>query len=267
MKTTIVYYSKTGNTRKIAEVMAQALHASALPLNLAKKGRKSRVELAAEKGAWNRALSEAKEAELVIIGTPTQFRKPHPLVVKFAREAAPTKVAVFCTYYGMLGATLIDMEAILRQHGAKFVGALALRVGTEQYRFRQDVSQYAERIADAHIALAGKFARGFLQRATPVKLRLRGACGRDCRECMEFREHKCQGASLRCWSGRSCPAFDCCVLKKSLQACEQCADNRTCGLRASPFRRKVRQFDDGANLSQPVRPAAKSSSKVPAAGQ
>jgi flavodoxin len=82
MKATIVYYSKTGNTRKIAEVMAQALQVDALPLSLAKKGRRTKDELAAEKVARDRALSEAKEAELVILGTPTQFRKPHPSVVR-----------------------------------------------------------------------------------------------------------------------------------------------------------------------------------------
>lgn len=236
MKATILYYSKTGNTRKIAEVMAQALQVDALPLNFAKKGRRTKDELAAEKVAWNRALSEAKAAELVILGTPTQFRKPHPSVVKFVQEAEPVRVAVFCTYYGMLGATLIDMEAISRQHGARFVGGLALCVGTERYRFRQDVSQYTDTVADTHIALAGEFARRFFQPVEPVELKLRGACGRDCQECLKYREHKCEGAGMRCWSGRHCRAFDCCILKKSLDACERCTESRSCGLRASPFR-------------------------------
>ena len=258
MKATIVYYSKTGNTRKIAEVMAQALPVNVLPLNLAKKGRKTKAERAAEKAAWSRALCEAKEAELVILGTPTQFRKPHPAVVKFVQEAKPARVAAFCTCYGMLGATLIDMEAILRQHGATFVGALALRVGTERYRFRQNVSQYTDRVADTHIALARKFARRLFQPVEPVKLRLRGVCGRDCQKCLKYRERKCEGAAVRCWSGRHCPVFDCCILKKSLDACERCTEHRTCGLRASPFRRETSQPDHATNGNQPFRPETNS---------
>jgi flavodoxin len=262
MKATIAYYSKTGNTRKIAEVMAQTLQVDALPLNLAKIGRKTKDELAAEKVAWNRALSEAKEAELVILGTPTQFRKPHPSLVKFVQEAKPVRAAVFCTYYGMLGATLIDMEAILRQHGARFVGGLALRVGTEQYRFRQDVSQYTDRVADTHIALARKFAYGFFRPFEPVELRLRGACGRDCRECLKYREHKCEGAGMRCWSGRHCRSFDCCILKKSLDACERCTESRSCGLRARPFRTEASQQGGAANRSQPFRSDTNSTSSA-----
>jgi flavodoxin len=262
MKATIVYYSKTGNTRKIAEIMAQTLQVAALPLNLAKKGRKTKDELAAEKVAWSRALTEAKEAELVILGTPTQFRKPHPSAVNFVQEAEPVSVAVFCTYYGMLGATLIDMEAILRQHGARFVGGLALRVGTEQYRFRHDVSQYADVVTDTHIALAREFARRFFRPVEPVGLRLRGVCGRDCRECSKYREHKCEGAGMRCWSGRHCRAFDCCILKKSLDECERCTESRSCGLRARPFRTEASQQDSAANGSQPIRSDTNSTSSA-----
>lgn len=231
MKAAVVYYSKTGNTRKIAEVVAQALRVEALPLSLATKGRKTRDELAAEKVAWQRALSAAKSAELVILGTPTQFRKPHPSVVKFLEEAEPAGVAVFCTYYGMLGATLIDLEAVVRQHGHRFFGGLAVRVGTEKYRFRQDVSQYAEAITDQHVTLAERFACRFRKSLRSVRPRLRGACGRDCRQCLKYRERQCEGAAVRCWSGRDCRVFDCCVLKKSLDACASCPENGSCALR------------------------------------
>jgi flavodoxin len=236
LKAVIVYYSKTGNTRKIAEAMAESLQVEALPLSLAKKGRRTKDEVAAEKAMWSRALSEAKEADIVIIGTPTEFRKPHPTVVKFMEEAKPARSAIFCTYYGMLGATLIDMEATLRQHGSQFAGGLAVRVGTEQYRFRQDVSQYTDKIADKHIALARKFARRFSRPVEPVEPRLRGPCGKNCQECSKYREHQCEGVAVRCWSSRHCRAFDCCILKKSLDACDQCTKSRSCALRTSPFR-------------------------------
>jgi flavodoxin len=232
MKAVVVYYSKTGNTKQIAEAIAQSLHVEALPLNLVKKGRKTKDELAAEKAAWNQALSAANAAELVILGTPTEFRKPHPTVVKFMEEAEPAKMGVFCTYYGMLGATLIDMEAISRQQGTQLVGSLAVRVGTEQYRFRQDVSQYTDKIGDSHFAQAREFAKRLSRPAEPAKPRLHGPCGKDCQACAKYQEHQCEGAGTRCWSGRHCRAFDCCVLKKSLETCEQCAKSPSCSFLA-----------------------------------
>jgi hypothetical protein len=211
--------------------MGHTLQIDALPLNLVKKSRKSKDELAAEKLGWIRALGEAGKADLLIIGTPTEFRKPHPTAVKFMEEARPIRAAVFCTYYGMLGATLIDMEAILRQHGVEFFGGLALCVGSEKYRFRRDVSQYADKVGEKHFALAAEFAQKFLQPVGPSELRLRGACGKDCRACLKYQEHKCEGAGIRCWSGRHCSAFDCAIPKKSLAACEQCDESLSCGLR------------------------------------
>ena len=208
--------------------MAGALHIPALPLCLVKGGRKSKADLAAEKAAWERALYEAKAADLVILGTPTQFRKPHPSVVKFLDEARPDQVAIFCTYYGMLGATLIDLEAISRQRGARFVGTLALRVGTERYRFRRNVSLYADVVTDAHIAQAGQFARNFVHPVEQVELRSRGVCGKDCRAWAKYRAHQCEGAGVRCWSGRQCRVFDCCVLRRSLETCDRCPERSAC---------------------------------------
>lgn len=253
MKSAIVYYSRTGNTKRVAEAMAQAIQIEALPLNLPKKGRKTKQELAIEKTLWARAISKAKEAEMVFIGTPTELRRPHPLVVKFVQKAGLKNAAVFCTYYGMLGATLIDMEVILRQHGTRFVGGLALCVGTDRYRFRRDVSQYIDRITDAHITQAREFACGFLQPVEPVELRLRGVCGRDCRQCSKYKERQCEGAGIRCWSGRHCQVFECCVLKRSLLGCERCTSIRSCRQRDIPFGAKANQPDGPANGSQPFR--------------
>jgi flavodoxin len=238
-KSVIVYYSRTGNTKRIAEAMAQTIQIEALPLNLIKKGRKTKQELAIEKELWLQAISAAEEAAMVFIGTPTEMRRPHQLVMKFAQKADIKNAAVFCTYYGMLGATLIDMEAILRQCGTQFIGGLALRVGTDKYRFHRDVSQYIDQITDAHINQAREFARGFLQPVEPIELRMQGLCGRDCRQCSKYKKQQCDGAGIQCWSGRHCYIFECCVLKKNLLGCEQCTNSPSCRRRDIPFGTKA----------------------------
>ena len=48
MKVAVVYYSQSGNTRRIAEEIAQVLHGRAFPLDAAEKGRKTRNDMARE---------------------------------------------------------------------------------------------------------------------------------------------------------------------------------------------------------------------------
>ncbi len=234
MKSVLIYYSKTGNTQRVAEVMAQEIQTEALPLNIMKKGRRTKEDLETDRALFFQAIGRANKAEIVIIGTPTERRKPHPRVMEFIEGIKARKVAIFCTYYGMLGATMIDMEARLRQAGIQLVGKLNLCVGTERYRFRQDVSQYVELITEAHVLEAKEFARHYcLQKVKPVKLRLRGICGKDCSKCLRYQEQQCEGAGIRCWSGSNCEVFECCVIKKSLTGCDKCKIGQSCSKRSN----------------------------------
>jgi hypothetical protein len=198
-----------------------------------KKGRKTKKEIEKENTLFSQAIDRANKADIAVIGTPTEFRKPHPRVMEFINAIKPGKVAIFCTNYGMLGATLIDMEARLRQVDSQLIGKLNLCVGTEQYRFRQDVSQYVEQITKAHILEAKQFARHCcLQKAKPVELRLWGICGKNCSKCARYQERQCEGAGIRCWSGSNCEVFDCCVIKKSLTGCDKCKIGQSCSKRS-----------------------------------
>ena len=253
MRPVVVYYSKTGNTRRVAEAMARSLQTEALPLNLAKKGRRNKAELAKEKALREKCLSQAEDAGIVLIGTPTEFRRPHPMVVKFIKEAAFNRAAVFCTCYGMVGATLIDMEALLRQKGKQFMGGLAVRVGTDKYRFRQDVNRYVDRLSNSHLSEAADFARAVVRRDALLPVRLHGVCGRDCRRCSKYQSGECEGAGARCWSGRNCEVFDCCIIKKSLTGCDKCKSLGCCSKRDSRLRAKARQHGGVASGSRPFR--------------
>ena len=230
MKSVVIYYSKTGNTRRIAEVIAHEIQCEALPLNLAKQGRLSGQETALESAYFSEALDKAQAAELVLIGTPTEFRKPHPRVVEFIRQAHIHQAAIFCTFYGMLGGTLLDMEAMLRKKGACLVAGTSFRLGTEAYRFRQNIHEYVEEITAANLKAALHFAGMCGGSPPPIPARLRGVCGNDCTACTLHQTGKCPGAGVNCWSGRECGIYTCCVLKKSLPDCEKCQYFSQCNL-------------------------------------
>lgn len=203
-KPLVVYCSITGNTKRIAEEIERAGGGEALQLNVAKKDRKKRSELREEAALMQAALEKADASDIVFIGTPAEFRRPHPQVMEFIGALDAKRAAVFCTYNGMLGAMLIDMEARLQQRGIRFAGKLDVRVGTKEYKFRKNVDQYNENLTEAHLSSAAEFAKSCLAEDSLIKPRLRGICGRDCRECGAYKENKYKGAAARCWSGREC---------------------------------------------------------------
>ena len=186
MNSLVVYFSKTGNTKIIAQTIAQELYCESLPLNLMKHGRKTKAELEIEANLVRTAIERSKNVEMLFLGTPTEFRKPHPRVVEFVKTAQPKQISLFCTYYGMLGATFLDLECKLNQKEIPIWGELAVRVGTQKYRFQQNIQNYKEKITDQNLQEAKNFARTMATSQDSMQLRLTGACGKDCHECDSF---------------------------------------------------------------------------------
>lgn len=124
MKLLVVYYSKSGNTKSIADVMAQNLHTEALPLNLMeKKGRGTEEEREKEKEFFNCALEASTSADLVLIGTPTSFKQAHSKVTRFTKAVEAKNAGLFCTHYKKIGTTLTDLEVLLKERGIPVVGS------------------------------------------------------------------------------------------------------------------------------------------------
>jgi flavodoxin len=227
MKTTVVYYSKTGNTKVIADTIAKTLECDSIPINLMKSGRKTKQEIEEEKQIFKNAVEQCNKSDLVFIGTPTEFRKPHPSIVHLIENLTIKNVAVFCTHYGMLGATFYDLEALLLQRNISIINKLKLSVGTMEYKFSLDRSRYKEQITSKHLQSAYNFALRTAALDKPLSVRLKGVCGADCQLCKEFNK-SCKGAGYNCWSGRQCEIFNCCVVKKSYSSCEDCDHRLGC---------------------------------------
>jgi flavodoxin len=227
MKTTVVYYSKTGNTKIIADSIAKTLGCDSIAINLMKNGRKTKQEVEKEKQITKTAIEQCNQSDLVFIGTPTEFRKPHTKIVDFINGLTIKRAAVFCTYYGMLGATFYDLEALLLQKNISIINKLNVQVGTKNYKFSLDVSQYKEKISSEHIQMATDFALHTVALNKSLPLRLKGICGLDCQQCIDYNK-TCKGAGYNCWSGSQCIIFDCCVIKKSYLTCGDCDHRLNC---------------------------------------
>jgi len=221
LKTTVVYYSKTGNTKTIADTIARVLGCDSIPINLMKHGRKTKQELDEEKQLFQNAVNKCNQSDLVFIGTPTEFRKPHKKIIDLINNVTIKKAAIFCTYYGMLGATFYDLESLLLRKNISIINKQNFLVGTEKYKFNLDISQYKERINPKHIKIASEFALNTIKLDKPLPLRLQGICGADCRQCKNF-NNSCRGAGFNCWSGIQCDIFNCCAIKKSYSNCQDC---------------------------------------------
>jgi hypothetical protein len=118
MKTLVIYYSLTGNTKYMADTLCSALNADAMRLP--------------HEGAW--PVLEAYD--LIVIGTPVwAFGLPHPLK-RFLKENCldGRRVALFCCYTVCKGRVFAMLMDAL-QH-AVVVGQRAfrepLRISKEQ---------------------------------------------------------------------------------------------------------------------------------------
>jgi len=227
LKATVVYYSKTGNTKIIADTIAKVIGCDSIPINLMKHGRKTKQELDQEKELFQYAINKCNQSDLVFIGTPTEFRKPHIKIIDLIDNLTCNKAAIFCTYYGMLGATFYDLESILLRKDISIINKLNILVGTEKYKFNLDISQYKDWITPEHIKMASDFALDTVKSNKPLSPRLKGICGKDCQQCKDFNK-SCKGAGFSCWSGRHCDIFDCCIIKKSYSNCQDCNKINNC---------------------------------------
>jgi hypothetical protein len=109
-----------------------------------KSSRKTKQESEEEKQNIKNTIEQCNQFDLVLIGTPTEFRKPQTKIIDSRSGLTIKRAAVFCTYYEKLGATFYGLEALLLQNGILILNKLSVLVGTKNYKFGLDVSQFKE---------------------------------------------------------------------------------------------------------------------------
>lgn len=139
MKSIVVYYSRSGNTKRVAEMMARELKADLQEL-VDKRGRggllgflKAGRDAMKERNTELGPLSQSPEDyDLILVGTPVWASNPAPAVRTFlqSHDLSGKKVALFCTMSARGGKeTLADMKGILT--GVEVVGQLDIAVKKE----------------------------------------------------------------------------------------------------------------------------------------
>ena len=102
MKTCVLYISRTGNTKRLAEAISELLKAPIFDI------------------ATNPEPSVAHDFDLLAIGTPVMGLRPTPEVHSFVKrlpECTGKKTILFCTYAIKQGGTLKVLEKELAKKG------------------------------------------------------------------------------------------------------------------------------------------------------
>ncbi len=151
----VVYVSKSGNTKIIAEKIAEVAGCELLPLNLMEKqGKGTSGERAQEEARFMSAIKKCKDAELVFIGTPVIMKQPHSKIAKFVNTVDAKRMAFFITYENNMGFTLKELKDSAEIRAIRVLGAIeygGLKTGTLDRMTdaeKADILKKAEKLAN-----------------------------------------------------------------------------------------------------------------------
>jgi flavodoxin/NAD-dependent dihydropyrimidine dehydrogenase PreA subunit len=151
MKVAIIRFSQTGNTRKVAGAMAEALDAAGARVRSVSL-RKARA-------------GDALDADVVGVGTPC-FSSRAPLNVRDFLAGLPRltgrRAFVFATSGGGPGRVLYDMAEALRERGADVAGGIVIR-GECFHPFPEIYGRFPGRPDAADLEQARGFARALFE--------------------------------------------------------------------------------------------------------
>lgn len=155
MKSLVLFYSRSGNTRRVAEMIARQLEADIQEL-VDKKGRAGMLGfLRAGRDAMKKKTTELEslkyqpgDYQLIVVGTPVWASNPAPAVSTFlqSHELSGKKVALFCTMNARGGK---EACATLREliRGGEVVGHLAVAMKkASQDQIEEKVTQWTAQL-------------------------------------------------------------------------------------------------------------------------
>jgi flavodoxin len=141
MKTLVVYYSYTGNTKSVAKKIAAALKADLEELIMAEPYSKDYQKVVEDtqdevKRGYKPFLKsmqhQVKDYDCIIIGTPTFWYKMAPAVLTFLSENnfSDKTVIPFMTDAGWAGTVIKDMTKVAQKNGAVVKNAKEIKFNT-----------------------------------------------------------------------------------------------------------------------------------------
>ena len=130
MKSCVVYFSRTGNTKQMAEAICESLNAPIFNINTSDP-------------------SNLKQFETLIIGTPVEGFRPTKEIMNFIYKISPVenkKAVIFCTYALWKGRTFNNLEKSLSQKGYHVILKVSTKMKKDQ---KADFADSIEKILRA----------------------------------------------------------------------------------------------------------------------
>ena len=152
MKSLVVYYSRTGNTRKIAEKISSTLDCEIEEIFDTKKRNGPIGYMGAAKDAKTKKLTKLKDIkndpaayDRVIIGTPIwAWTISTPIRTYLTNNNKKLRsVAFFCTHGGNPGTTFEEMEDICKKKpvGILEISGKEMKAGTDDKKLKEFVKK------------------------------------------------------------------------------------------------------------------------------
>ena len=120
-KILVVYYSRTGNTRKVGKMISKILKADSEEI-IDKKNRSGILgwifggrDAMMKKGTEIEYKKDPSKYNLVVIGTPIWVATVTPAIRTYLESNKIKKVAFFCTYGGSSGKSFDEMKKLSKK--------------------------------------------------------------------------------------------------------------------------------------------------------
>ncbi|MBN1940946.1 MAG: flavodoxin domain-containing protein [Candidatus Diapherotrites archaeon] len=134
MRVLVVYYSKTGNTEKVAERIKDFFAAQKTGIDLMPLKTKGKIDPKQMPKAEQIVLTNPKtnlaQYDLVFVGTPVWGMQPSPIALAYLKQlekANGKKFVLFATCHAVSGTTLKKMSSILATKGASTIDSFNVK--------------------------------------------------------------------------------------------------------------------------------------------
>ncbi|MCX6799350.1 MAG: flavodoxin family protein [Candidatus Diapherotrites archaeon] len=156
MNILVAYYSKSGNTEKVAKKIAESLQAKAhgvrlfkvMPVEELKAGQYSKTE---KDLPLREPLVNLQKFDLVVVGTPVWGFSPTPIITSYLRQMEGAKgksFALFCACSVIPGTTIKRMSSIISTKGGTVLDSLVIKSLFEfDEKKLKEAKCFAEKIA------------------------------------------------------------------------------------------------------------------------